>query len=247
MPIDDGTTTGGGSSRYVGEKGAEYFTSMSGLFKIRASIAAELVRPFVRPEDDLLEFGCGPGELLCLLSARSKVGVDLNETALAEARRKGLEVYRCIAEIPAERQFDVAISNHCLEHVPYPIGALREIHRKLRPGGRLILSLPIDDWRIQRRYNPKDINHHLHTWTPLLLGHTLTEAGFDVGPMQIRTFTWPRRFARFQKMVPAALWSVLCYVGGVVRKQRSILAVARRPVSEGRDGRDGRDERDGVD
>jgi hypothetical protein len=41
------------------------------------------------------------------------------------------------------------------------------------------LYVAIDDWRSrhQRRVDP-DINHHLYTWTPLLLANLLREAGF---------------------------------------------------------------------
>ena len=49
----------------------------------------------------------------------------------------------------------------------------------LKPGGLLVLYVPVDDWRLrrQRRVDP-DVNHHLYTWTPLLLANLLREAGF---------------------------------------------------------------------
>ncbi|MCX8036385.1 MAG: class I SAM-dependent methyltransferase [Candidatus Sumerlaeia bacterium] len=224
----NGKTDGGHSGRYCGERGAAYYAFQSARAKVTAQRNLRRFQPLIAPTDDLLEFGCGGGELLSLLSAGSKVGVDINETALADARRKGLEVYPSLDAIPAGLRFDVVLSNHCLEHVPYPIGALRALRERLRPGGRLILCVPIDDWRIQRRYDPLDINHHLHTWTPLLLGHTLTEAGFEVGPMRILTATWPRRLARFERFLPQRLWDSLSFLAGVIRKQRSILAIARR-------------------
>ncbi len=220
---------GGGYSRqYCGETGAAYYTFQSARAKITARRNLRRFQPLIGPTEDLLEFGCGGGELLALLKAGSKVGVDINETALADARRKGLEVYASLDALPADRQFDVILSNHCLEHVPYPIGALRALHDRLRPGGRLILCVPIDDWRIQRRYDPLDINHHLHTWTPLLLGHTLTEAGFEAGPMRILTATWPRRLARLERFLPQRIWDGLCFLAGAICRQRSILAIARR-------------------
>jgi len=231
-PREHPQATGQYSSRYVGRKGEEYFRYQSGMAEAAASLIIPKIEHLVSPDDDLLDFGCGSGEFLSRLPGRSKVGVDINEAAVAEARRRGFEVYRSLAEIPAERQFDVALSNHCLEHVPYPIAALREIRQRLRSGGWLILCLPIDDWRYQRHYDPEDINHHLHTWTPLLLGHTLTEAGFEVGSMRIVTQAWPRRLARWQARLPTALWDFLCFIGGVIRKRRSLLTVANKPAGE---------------
>lgn len=231
-PTEHVQATGRHSSRYIGRKGEQYFRWQSGQTKAAASLIFAKIQPLVSPGDDLLDFGCGSGELLSRLPGRSKAGVDVNEAALAEARGRGLEVYRSLAELPAAKRFDVVLSNHCLEHVLYPIAALREIRERLRPGGRLILCLPIDDWRYQRRYDPDDINHHLHTWTPLLLGHTLAEAGFEVVSMRILTQAWPRRFERWRAILPAALWEFLCFLGGVIRKRRSLLAVATKPANK---------------
>lgn len=38
--------------------------------------------------------------------------------------------------------YDVVLSSHCLEHVANPLGALREWHRVVRPGGYLLIVLP---------------------------------------------------------------------------------------------------------
>lgn len=43
-----------------------------------------------------------------------------------------------------DNSWDVVICNHVLEHVPDFRQALRELHRILRPGGRLICSFPMD-------------------------------------------------------------------------------------------------------
>ena len=42
----------------------------------------------------------------------------------------------------ADSSLDFVIANHLLEHVPDPIGALKEWYRILRPGGTLFLALP---------------------------------------------------------------------------------------------------------
>ncbi|HEY3357301.1 MAG TPA: methyltransferase domain-containing protein [Polyangia bacterium] len=41
-------------------------------------------------------------------------------------------------------QFDLALGSHVLEHIPEDRAAMRELHRLLRAGGRLLLQVPIN-------------------------------------------------------------------------------------------------------
>ena len=57
--------------------------------------------------------------------------------------------------------------------------------------------LPIEDFREKRNqeWDANDPNHHLHTWTPLLFGNTLAEAGFIPRELRVVTHAWhPKLF-----------------------------------------------------
>lgn len=55
----------------------------------------------------------------------------------------GLDLVCDITDIPAPTaSFDAVLCTEVLEHVPDPIGALRELTRLLKPGGRLIVTAP---------------------------------------------------------------------------------------------------------
>jgi SAM-dependent methyltransferase len=146
----------------------------------------------------VLDFGCGGGFLLKALDCARRIGVEINPVAREHARGIGVECHAQIAEVP-EGVADVVISNHALEHVPFPIGALKDLRRRLKPGGLLALCVPVDNWRHQKRYNPDDRDHHLHTWTVQLLGNTLYEAGYQIESIRHWAHAWPGR------------WTVACY------------------------------------
>ena len=61
---------------------------------------------------------------------------------------RGEQVRVDLTDIPfAEASFDIVICNHVFDEIPDDRRAIAEIHRVLRPGGRLITQTPIDPGR----------------------------------------------------------------------------------------------------
>jgi SAM-dependent methyltransferase len=123
----------------------------------------------------------------------------------------------------------VVISNHALEHVLDPLAELRLLYGVLKPGGRVVLRLPLDDWRAQR--DPADDgNHHLYAWTPRLIANLLREAGFQVERSEVLTYAWPPRSEKLVDRLPRALFDLLARVTAIALRRRQLLVVARRPA-----------------
>jgi SAM-dependent methyltransferase len=120
-----------------------------------------LVRRHLRPDADLagrrvLEIGCGRGGFSCWLAAQPHppcelTAADFSDTAVAMGRDFGRlkrldNISWRVADIQrlpfADAMFDTAISCETIEHVPDPAGAVRELARVLRTGGRLLLTTP---------------------------------------------------------------------------------------------------------
>jgi 2-polyprenyl-3-methyl-5-hydroxy-6-metoxy-1,4-benzoquinol methylase len=218
----------GASERYLDAQGKNYFAYQRSIAEANGELLARKFESYIRPEDCVLDFGCGGGYLLKALNCAHKVGVEINPAALQEAAKSGIAC-NSVLDTVGDGIADVIVSNHALEHVPFPIEALRQLKRKLKRGGALVLCVPIDDWRTQKRYNPQDLNHHLHTWTPLALGHTLHEAGFRVhdADLAVITHAWPPRVHALSKLLPRGIFDFICRLFAIAMKRRQLLAVVR--------------------
>jgi SAM-dependent methyltransferase len=208
---------------YRGDAAAAYLTYQRGVAALGAELNRWKFESHIDPGDALVDFGCGTGGLLEQLDAASKMGIEVSEPARHEAEAAGLTVVASTSEL-GDATADVLISNHVLEHTLAPLDELRELRRVLRPTGKLVLWLPLDDWRAQRKPRP-DPNHHLYTWTPLLLRNLLDEAGFDVHEARVVAHAWPPATARLARL-PRPLFDLLARAWSVLRHRRQVMAVA---------------------
>ena len=213
---------------YRGELGEEYFGWQGSGADVNAAIESTKFAPHVSAGDTVVDFGCGAGALLATLPIGERVGVEPNPPARRAGEARGIRVVASTRELE-DAMADVVISNHALEHTLAPLDELRELLRVLKPGGRLVLWLPLDDWRTQRRPG-EDVNHHLYTWTPLLLRNLLDEAGFEVRECRVVTHAWPRFHHVLFKALPRRAFDVLARGWSVLRRRRQVMALAERPT-----------------
>lgn len=99
----------------------------------------------------ILDVGCSTGYLLEDLHAsapRAKlIGVDMVESGLRKAhasvpQARLLQADACALPL-ADASVDAVVSANLLEHVSDDVGALREIHRVLRPGAHAVIVIPL--------------------------------------------------------------------------------------------------------
>jgi ubiquinone/menaquinone biosynthesis C-methylase UbiE len=152
----------------------------------------------VQPGEHVLDVGCGPGfyvkELLDQVGVGGSVtGVDVSRAMLAVAAKRvdghdNVAFYEAEAtKLPVpDHAFDAAVSVQVLEYVPDVAAALAEIHRVLRPGGRIVIwdvDWATVSWhtadraRMQRMLDAWD-HHVAHPSLPRTLTPRLDEAGF---------------------------------------------------------------------
>jgi SAM-dependent methyltransferase len=127
----------------------------------------ELLERTVSGSSDVLDIGCGAGNSYAprvAQHARSYVGVDVSAQAVELARAAGLDA-RVVGDAAAlpfrDASFDTTICIEVLEHLFSPHLAAAEASRVLRPGGRLVVSVPnAFYWRLR-------LNHVIGLWNPL--------------------------------------------------------------------------------
>ena len=100
-----------------------------------------------RRGQDVLDVGCGfatTSQFIEKLGNRV-TGIESNPQAVAVARKRIAEVIEGDLQRPigiAVRRFDTIIFADVLEHLPWPIGVLRNYAQFLEPDGSIIVSLP---------------------------------------------------------------------------------------------------------
>lgn len=162
--------------------------------RTRARLAAQ-------PGEKLLDLGCGPGLLAVELAEEvgpegAVIALDPSAPMRAvtedEVRRRDLADRVLVTDgdataLPLERgELDGAVVIQVLEHVGDVAAALTELHRVLRPGGRLVV---VDtDWRscVWHAADPERAerviaawrSHYAHPQLPVELEAALVRAGF---------------------------------------------------------------------
>lgn len=110
-----------------------------------AVVAAALERVGVRAAGAILDAGCGTGHGASLLAPLGPVaGADVNAAAVRIARERGVDAHCApLAQLPfAASRFELVACLDVLEHIDDDAAALRELHRVMVSGARLVVTVP---------------------------------------------------------------------------------------------------------
>lgn len=137
---------------------------------------------------DILDIGCGKGEMTAAFAARSNscTGIDVSAEILKDAPKDANVTYLVMDAVKLDlpdSSFDVALSSQLIEHLhPQDVpNHFREVSRVLRPGGRYVFNTPnriSGPWDVSRYFDDVATGFHLKEWTYSELVAVLREAGF---------------------------------------------------------------------
>ena len=140
---------------------------------------------------DLLDVGCGLGEMTAFLSTELPgarfTGIDFSGGAIESCRRRFPAHRFAVAdvvndELPAP--FDAVICSELLEHLDEPEAALVRIARSLKPGGTIVVTVPNG-----KVFDTERAVGHVAHPTVAALGAWFDTAGLHV--VEARRWGWP--------------------------------------------------------
>ena len=133
-------------------------------YRARREILSDFIAREVNPPKGarILEVGCGTGHNFAMLKSFGEVdAIELDEDsrALAE-QRLGRSILTSplpeLAGIP-DRHYDLIAALDVIEHIDDDAGAIAGIARKLKVGGKFLMTVPAHQWMWSAHDN---VNHH---------------------------------------------------------------------------------------
>jgi SAM-dependent methyltransferase len=205
---------------------------MSPLYQLMLAVDGDISFHGAKGSGRLLDVGCNEGRGLTLYRRNgfAPEGLELNSVAAATARARGFTVHEVdLHDFRPSAPYDRVVLSNVLEHALDPRKMLMDVHRILKPGGEVWISLPNSHSWLRRLFGRFWINwhvpFHITHFSADRLRRLLAESGFSVvAEKQITPALWvaqsaiarlyPGRVEKLRSTVP---------VGAIMLVARGLL------------------------
>jgi len=209
--------------------GARFRKNLDYRTAVWSVLGANWFARYVRPGDAVLDLGCGYGEFVNQVRCRAKLAMDLNPDA---PRFLGRDVrfllQDCSAPWPLpDASLNVVFTSNFFEHLPDKpaLGrTLDEIHRCLKPGGRLVAMGPNVKYLPGAYWDFWD--HHI-ALTEASLSEALSTRRFDIDVCVDRFLPYTMANGRQYPTAFLRLYLKLPWVWRLFGKQFLVVAARR--------------------
>jgi SAM-dependent methyltransferase len=143
------------------------------LFLMRRELFSAIRKHAHLLNGNLLDFGCGSKPYKSLFSVESYTGLDFEVTGHDHTNEE-IDVFYDGKVIPfPDEQFDCVLCSEVVEHLFDLPAVVAEIHRVLKPGGKLLLTCPFV-------WIEHEVPYDYARYTQYALRHMLEQGGFRV-------------------------------------------------------------------
>lgn len=146
----------------------------------------------------VLDIGCSFGEFLTHFGDGS-VGITVREDEAQYGRKVKLDIRQANIESSdfiLTEKFDVVFANNLFEHLYSPHRFLHRVKEYLKPGGILILGVPVIPKVVSllrfSKFRGSLADSHINFFTKQTLVNTVERAGWEV--VSVRSFHWASRW-----------------------------------------------------
>ncbi|MGK6350747.1 class I SAM-dependent methyltransferase [Parapedobacter sp. DT-150] len=142
-------------------------------FIIRAGLYQGISRFSSHMQGRLLDFGCGSKPYKSLFNVTEYIGTDI-EISGHDHHNEEIDVYYDGKTLPFDdNAFDSIFSSEVFEHIFNLPEILAELHRVLKPGGRMLVTLPFV-------WDEHEIPYDYARYTSFGIRHLLEQSGFTL-------------------------------------------------------------------
>lgn len=151
-----------------------------------------LISKVSKANRNILEIGCGNGELICMFAEKGYIciALDFSKNRLGKFKDKAekfgiLQLQGDGVNLPLQdSSVDLIICSEVLEHIKNYVKVLKEMYRVLKPHGRIIVSVPYKEELMKiicPHCGKKLVPYgHLHSFDKNKLFSSMNHCGFNV-------------------------------------------------------------------
>jgi len=191
------------------------------LNRIWARVDGDISFHLLRGAGRLLDIGCNEGRNLRIYARNGfqAEGLELNETAAAEARKAGFSVHTCtLGEFDPAYRFNAAVLSNVLEHVLDPRQMLMDVQRILDRGGQVCISCPNSRSWLRAVFGKWWINWHVPFHISHFSAGTLRKLLEDTGYTRIE-----------MHQITPSLWVAQSFIARCFARENSKTRQLRDP------------------
>ena len=203
----------------------------------------QLALDIIRPDNKVLDIGCGIGNFLSKVKDKAKevTGLELNEKAVEVCRKNGLNVFNEMIGDHAVHQpayYDVVCMFQVLEHIYDVRSFLTDALKALKKGGKLVIGVPNNEPYFQGYDKYCTLNlppHHMGLWNKTvfeniapLFNLEIEQVVYDVkGKIITYAYLKAKYLAKiksppgrhtFTEKVKMICWAIVTVPGAIIKK-----------------------------